>query len=107
MKKKTIMLVLKYASLNGQLKRKDYRVLLYLMPKLARLDEGEFARINQAKIADDLEIAKTDVSRSIKKLIEAKIIEPQNKEKGWKLDIRLHPYEYDEIENILFGDDDE
>ncbi|WP_217597799.1 hypothetical protein [Cohnella sp. GbtcB17] len=94
MNRKVLASVLKYASLCPDLKTKDYKVLLYLLPKLRG---GEFIKINQGKIADDLEIAKTDVSRSVRKLINNEIIQPLNIGTGWKLNIRLHPYTYEDI----------
>lgn len=60
--------------------------------------QGEFIKINHGKIADDLEIAKTDVSRSIRKLINNEIIEPLNSDNGWKINIRLHPHTYEDDE---------
>lgn len=106
--KKALNSILKYAALSEDLKTKDYRVLLYLMPKLKK---GEFVSINHGKIADDLQIAKTDVSRSIRKLISEKIISPYNTGAGWKTVIKIYPYTYDQISRLilqrLYEEDDE
>lgn len=98
MNKKLLTAILKYASLSDDLKTKDYKVLLYLIP---RLRNGDYIRINHGKIADDLEVAKTDVSRSIRKLIDNEIIEPFNLGPGWKIDIRMHPHTYDNITELI------
>lgn len=106
--KKALNSILKYAALSESLKTKDYRILLYLMPKLKK---GEFITINHGKIADDLQIAKTDVSRSIRKLIGENIICPYNTGTGWKTVIKIYPYTYDQISRLilqrLYEDDEE
>ncbi|NFO13023.1 MarR family transcriptional regulator [Clostridium botulinum] len=108
MDKKTLTLILKLAALSQGLKTKDYRVLLYLMTSLRK---GEVIKINQAKIADDLEIAKSDVSRAIKKLVECEILETINSDSGWRVNIQLYPYdEYlvnSKIEDILYHEEDD
>lgn len=98
MNKKLLTTILKYASLSNNLKTKDYKVLLYLIPQLR---SGDYIKINHGKIADDLEIAKTDVSRSIRRLIENEIIEPFNSGPGWKIDIRMHPHTYEDITDLI------
>lgn len=108
MKNRVMTLIMKYASLSNKLKTKDYKVLLYLLPELRK---GETIRLNQARIAEDLNIAKSDVSRSIKALINEKVLRPEDYESGWKVDILLYPY-YEEdiqerIDEILYGDEDE
>lgn len=98
MNRKLLTSILKYAALNGELKTKDYKVLLYLLPSLR---SGDYIKINQGKIADDLQIAKSDVSRSIKRLITCQIIQPFNLGGGWKLNIRLYPYAYEEVSEMI------
>lgn len=108
MDKKTLTLIMKLAAITSGFKTKDYRVLLYLLPKLRK---GKLIKINQAKIADELDIAKTDVSKSIKKLIEGKILCLEDQESGWKVNIKLYPYSEEivkaKIDEILFDYDEQ
>lgn len=98
MNKKLVSSILRYASLSEGLKTKDFRVLLYLMPDLKN---GEYVKINPSKIAEDLNIARSDVSKSVRRLIEKQIIQPLNLGGGWKLILRLHPYNQYEINKCI------
>jgi len=107
MNKKTLTSILKFAALNDELKTKDYKVLLYLIHNLRN---DELITISQLKIADDLNIARSDVSKSIKKLINNEILQSAFPHSGWNKHIRLHPYELDDITELIWGklyDEDE
>lgn len=99
MNKKTLTLVLKYAALNDELKTKDYKVLLYLIHTLRN---GDYITISQMKIADDLNIARSDVSKSIKKLISNEILQSEFPRSSWNRHIRMHPYEHDDIAELIW-----
>ena len=57
------------------LTKTDYRVLLYLLP---RLDNVEFRRIEQAEICRTLVLNSSEVSRVFKRLIDNNIIERES-----------------------------
>lgn len=106
-KKKTLSFILQFASLQEDLRLKDLRVLLYLIPKLRKDD---FIKINQTSIAEDLNINKSDVSKAIRKLIDNKILELESSESRWNNIIRLYPYDdysiWEKIDNHLYGEID-
>jgi predicted transcriptional regulator len=70
MKKNTLIKYLEYAAL-CDLKSKDYKVLLYLFSELMDMEE---IKINQSKVAEELGITKSDVSKSLRKLEKNKIL---------------------------------
>lgn len=100
-----IELLLQYAAVKN-LKGKDYRVLLYILP---RLSFGKFKKISQREISEALSMTKSNVSLAISSLIQNGILEADPEYRNTKK-IRLHDYRENEvaelIENEVFGDDE-
>jgi predicted transcriptional regulator len=66
------------------LTKKDFRVLFYLMTKL---NDEEFIRIPQKKVAKVLDLGKSTVSKSFSNLVSLNIIEEgitEDDEKGYR-----------------------
>lgn len=57
---------------NSDIKKNDFRVLLYLMGKL---DGDYFSKIKFRRMADELDLGVQDAKRSVANLIEAGIVE--------------------------------
>ena len=70
---------------NGELSKKDLRVCMHLM---THLDSMNFKEISKKQIADDLNLAKSDVSKAINNLIDEGVIvmgSSQSVKQGYKL----------------------
>ena len=99
MDKKRILKTLICAAIMD-LKGKDYRVLLYILPKLC--SDGQFKKINQLQISEALGITKSNVSLAISNLIRNKLIEADPAYRNVKR-VRLCQYDRDNLEDILNG----
>ncbi|MNW40629.1 hypothetical protein D3C74_177450 [compost metagenome] len=96
MKKATVIKYLEYASL-CKLKAKDYKVLLFILSELIDLKYSSF---NQNKIAEQLGLTKSDVSKSLRRLEEYQILSftwtsPRKKLVGFV------PYSDDELDELI------
>lgn len=70
---------------NSLLNKKDLRVICHLM---THLDSINFKEISKKQIADDLDMTKSDVSKSINNLIDFEVIEvgsTQSVKNGYRL----------------------
>lgn len=96
MKVKLLLKYLEYAALS-ELKSKDYKVFLYILPQLI---EKSSIKINQNDIANELGISKSEVSKGLKRLESAEIISF-----GWfnkrKKTIELEEYTIDELDEMI------
>ncbi|MGX4583050.1 hypothetical protein [Paenibacillus chitinolyticus] len=96
MKKTTVVKYLEYASL-CKLKAKDYKVLLFILSDLIDLKNSSF---NQNKIAEQLGLTKSDVSKSFRRLEDNQIlsftwVSPRKKLIGFV------PYSDDELDELI------
>lgn len=96
MTKSHLLKYLQYVAL-CELKSKDYKVLLYILPKLLKNDS---LQINQNKIAEELDIAKSDVSKSLSRLEEENIITFFQISTRKRL-VTLKEYTIDEIDELI------
>lgn len=97
-----LVLMLRWAALNSDLRGKDYRVLLALLDQLRT---GEYVRISQLALSEELDITPPHISKAVKHLVESGILEVKDNHSGWRNFVRLAPYSEDElserIEDIL------
>lgn len=84
-----LVLMLHWAALNSELRGKDYRVLLAL---LDRLRTGDYVRISQMALSEELCITPSHVSKAVKHLVESGILEVRDNNSGWKNCVRLAAY---------------
>jgi predicted transcriptional regulator len=96
MKKATVIKYLEYASL-CKLKAKEYKVLLFIFSELIDL---KYSSLNQNKIAEQLGLTKSDVSKSLRRLEENQILRfiwtsPRKKLVGFE------PYTDDELDELI------
>ncbi|WP_043930575.1 MarR family transcriptional regulator [Bacillus sp. EB01] len=100
LKKKGIYSLLQYISLLD-LKSRDYKVLLYIMPKV---NSEEFVKVNQKTIADELSLSKSEVSKAIKKLVEEEIlmVNLQSENKRKKVELILGDFSKEELDDRIF-----
>ena len=98
--KKDLLLLLKYISLLD-LTKKDLKVFLYMLHSLDYID---YTKINHQRIASDLNIAKSDVSIAIKKLIENRILDVNESSLIYatkRKEIKLHNYSRNELLELI------
>ncbi len=98
--KKDLLLLLKYISLLD-LTKKDLKVFLYI---LHSLDYINYIKINHQRIASDLNIAKSDVSIAIKKLIENEILDINKSSVIYatkRKEIKLHDYSRKDLLQLI------
>ncbi len=87
---------IQYASLLD-LKARDYKVFLYIFDKLSGFDE---ISINQNRVAEVLDITKSDVSRALRKLEINELIYFEWITKR-KKNIGLIEYDNDELDELI------
>lgn len=93
-----LVLMLRWAALNSDLRGKDYRVLLAL---LGQLRTGEYVRISQLALSEELDITPPHVSKAVKHLVESGILELKDRTSGWKNVVRLAAYSEDELKEKI------
>lgn len=100
-----IELLLQYAAVKN-LKVKDYRVLLYILP---RLSFEKYKKISQREISEALCLTKSNVSLAISSLIQSGIIEADPEYRNTKK-VRLRDYKKEDLEELIeseiYGDID-
>lgn len=107
MKKSELLITLQYLSFI-ELRTKEYKVLLYLLPKLANLEFGDFYSVSQFKIADDIRIPRSDVSKALKNLVVNKVLKRQSSKGPLKNNYSLGRFYESDIDYYLdiSSDDD-
>lgn len=91
-----ISLLLQYAAVLP-LKGKDYKVLLYLLP---RMSLKKYKKINQKELAEALSTTKSNISLSISNLIRQGIIEADSSYHNNKA-VKLCSYDDDELQIMI------
>lgn len=99
-----IALLLQYAAVLP-LKGKDYKVLLYLLP---RMNIMKYKKINQKELGEALSITKSNISISISNLVRQGILEPDPDYHNNKA-VKLRFYNDEELQIMInrevYGED--
>ena len=101
-----VLKLIRYISLNQKLNHKALRVIMYLIPQL--ITENPI-KITHMVTADNLNLARSDVSKSISTLIEAGIVKKVGEHKQNKyIELAINMNSLDElIKEATFWEPDE
>lgn len=95
MRDNELLLMMKYLSLCS-LKTREYKVILFIFEKLKY---DKFVRIKQAKLAEELELTQSDVSKAIKNIEDLEIFEIRKIDR--KTEIKLIELDEDKLEEYI------
>ncbi|WP_418790899.1 hypothetical protein [Phosphitispora sp. TUW77] len=97
--KRKLFLFLQYVGLL-ELKAKDFKVLLYLLPYLSF---ENYRKVSQKDLKHEMKMSKSDVSKAISRLIENNVLKsnPASKYKTKNKELKLYDYDLEELENMV------
>lgn len=96
--KRKLALILKKAALNDDLKAKEYKVLLFLLPELRN---GDVISVSQAEIARQTGLSPSQVSKAMRNLYEEDFIDYDRGCTSWRKQIRLVVDSFDKLEDEI------